>query len=130
MGDRARRFDEHRIRSTDLYANPARFGFEPCGCGAHSFDRDCPRCDGLGLVRIVQQCNGCGHCCLAMTCATAQVFRFAARDQRCPYLFWDGGCYRCGLSGTTDEDIRDGLAHGEGCCQPLNSWRKDVRFRG
>lgn len=54
--------------------------------------------------------------------------------RRCPELIWDEttGRYMCLLM----LDPEHGDAHrleigaGEGCCAPLNSWRKDVRHRG
>jgi len=126
VSDRAKRFSVHRIRSTDLYADPGRYGFEVCGCGRL---RACPECGGLGLVRTVQPCIGCGHCCLASPCSWAANLR-GQRSERCAYLFWGSDRYWCGLAGTVDERIARGIEHGSGCCQALNPWRKDVRFRG
>jgi hypothetical protein len=147
MGDRPQPVTVHRIRSTDLYADPAQFGFEPCGACSYTAEGEvsirrgrrgtCFSCDGLGLVRTFPPCNGCGHCCLALACTegrAAMAFRGQFPGEggnarvRCAYLFWGGDRYWCGLAGNSH--IAESLAIGEGCCQPLNSWRHNVRFRG
>ena len=117
MPDSAKRFDVHRISILDLIQDPAKYGFE--------FDED------LDLVRVFPPCIGCGHCCLAAPCAegaAAMAFKGQLKAPRCAYLYWGGDRYWCGLHGNAY--VAKQLAHGEGCCQPLNSFRKDVRFRG
>ena len=136
MTDRAQPRMVTRVRLSDLFADPDKYGFEECWwCKEYgSVTSECPWCSGLGLQRKVEPCVGCGHCCLAATCTSGR-FRMAQRGlesqgTRCAYLSWDGDRYWCGLAGTTNELMKKDLGHGDGCCQPLNSWRKDVRFRG
>jgi hypothetical protein len=47
-------------------------------------------------------------------------------EERCPYLWWGGTRYWCGLSATSGE----ALCHDTGCSSSLNTWRQDVRYRG
>ena len=121
MAGPARRFDVHRLSVDEVRADPGRFGFESCDCQ----ESPCPECGGLEVVRVPQPCVGCGHCCLAAPCHEA-LCRGTEPTERCRFLQWDGELYRCGLA----EEAAASLDIGEGCCQPLNSWRREVRFRG
>jgi len=72
-------------------------------------------------------CVGCGYCCLTAPCLVAVLRGVVLKHGvRCPYLYWGGTRYWCGLAGTMwwELDLE------EGCCSSLNTWRKDVRFRG
>lgn len=69
-------------------------------------------------------CVGCGYCCIKVQCAPS-FFKYG-EQKRCPALYWDGTCYRCKDIG----EYGSYLAIGEGCCSPLNSWRrKPVELR-
>lgn len=116
----ARRFDVHRVRVADVRRDPAAYGFARCECS----EEPCPNCGGLQVVRVPQPCVGCGHCCRASPCDEAYGLGVKPSD-RCPFLGWDGARYRCALA----ESARESLAIGEGCEQPLNSWRQDVKER-
>ncbi|MFZ5426405.1 MAG: hypothetical protein ACOZEN_05495 [Thermodesulfobacteriota bacterium] len=72
-------------------------------------------------------CVGCGWCCLTDQCVESRILH--GYKERCPDLHWDEGLglYRCGLS--SNAGFRHLLSMGEGCCAPLNVWRKDVRNR-
>jgi len=72
-------------------------------------------------------CVGCGYCCLKAPCIYAQQ-RFPGVT-RCPDLFWDGDRYRCWI-GMRFAEVGKELAIGEGCCSSMNSWRKEVKYRG
>lgn len=76
-------------------------------------------------------CVGCGYCCLQVMCDPGRKLNQAVHKipaERCPWLEWDGTRYRCRLAKIPD--FAEQLAVGEGCSSSLNTWRKDVRYRG
>ena len=79
----------------------------------------------LGFKYDEQACVGCGYCCLKAMCATG-IEHLGRAERRCPFLVWTGNLYRCQL-------VIDGKADmftGYGCTSNLNTWRRDVKFRG
>jgi hypothetical protein len=74
-------------------------------------------------------CLGCGYCCFKAPCGWTPVWE---PNGGCPHLVWDGKRYLClqVVEGPRAEDFHDALHIGEGCCSSLNSWRRDVRYRG
>lgn len=73
------------------------------------------------------ECVGCGYCCLKAMCALG-VKEYGRTSTRCPYLYWhvEDKRYYCQLY-----DREKWLKYfGEGCSSSLNSWRKDVKYRG
>lgn len=71
-------------------------------------------------------CVGCGFCCAKAQCPPGREIYGDRR--RCPGLFWDGARYRCRLV-MANAQVAAALQVGEGCCRPLNRWRRDVRER-
>jgi hypothetical protein len=82
-----------------------------------------------------EACVGCGYCCLTAMCAVGYLVYSAGKEvdvpERCPYLLWnkEDGRYWCGLT-EVHEKFKSLIHAGEGCCSTLNSWRKDVKYRG
>ena len=70
------------------------------------------------------QCVKCGYCC-TVSCSLGIRLLDTNVDNNCKALYWDGKRYRCFLA----EDFKEELSIGEGCCSPLNSWRKEVKQR-
>lgn len=71
-------------------------------------------------------CVGCGYCCLSVMCLTAIHLNGGVQKRKCPYLLWVDDKYRCKL-------VIDGVAdvyENTGCTSDLNSWRRNVKFRG
>lgn len=76
-------------------------------------------------------CMGSGYCCVKSQC----IFSVEAHGRLqpgkvCPSLLWNGERHLCelmqeGLGKFTDEYVKRTLAEGEGCCSPLNSWRRE-----
>lgn len=81
----------------------------------------------------VKECRGCGHCCLTATCTVGLWAQSDAgiswRERRCPFLVWKQERYWCKLA-LESPVMADKILAGEGCCQPLNDWRRDVKPRG
>ena len=73
-------------------------------------------------------CVGCGHCCMTATCV-AGVIEGADATGRCRFLVWNGSRYVCDLVALFP-GYAELLYVGAGCCQGLNSWRADVKYRG
>lgn len=48
----------------------------------------------------------------------------------CPVLVFKNGRYWCQLVLDHPEIFKEGLAIGTGCSSALNTWRKDVKYRG
>jgi len=81
----------------------------------------------LTLEPPVKPCVGCGYCCKKSPCFIAMSMGIADHG-RCLALYWNGEMYRCRLIETNTSKARELFAD-EGCCSPLNSWRRDVRER-
>ena len=73
----------------------------------------------------VRECVGCGYCCMKSTCVVGQLESGLPVYKPCPYLLWNDEMYRCELMGRGKD-----VGQGWGCCSNLNSWRKNVKFRG
>jgi len=74
-----------------------------------------------------KNCVGCGHCCITARCQASM--RVWPNGKNCPGLKWKDNRYVCELSELPGElgiRYRTELYIGEGCCQGLNSWRKNV----
>jgi hypothetical protein len=65
-------------------------------------------------------CVGCGYCCIAAIC---EYGRENVETHQCAYLYFKDGRYWCDAAGPKKW-------FGAGCSCSLNSWRKDVRWRG
>lgn len=72
-------------------------------------------------------CVGCGYCCLKVMCDLGRDLH-GKLEERCPWLDWNGERYLCALG--QDPKAVEALAMGEGCSSSLNTWRRDVRYRG
>lgn len=76
-------------------------------------------------------CIGCGWCCLDNPCDYSH--RLYGYAKRCPALVFDQdeGRYLCTLMNDPvhAEEVRRANFEGQGCCNPLGQWRKDVRDR-
>jgi len=72
-------------------------------------------------------CVGCGYCCLKGPCVMAPK----DENKRCLHLEWDevAGRYWCKAI-KASKTTADSLAAGKGCSSSLNTWRKDVKYRG
>jgi len=79
-------------------------------------------------------CIGCGHCCVTATCEFGlRQFGNQHLDDKetCPALVWDGKRHICDymvnerFTDALRERIKDTLHAGAGCCQGLNSWRRE-----
>lgn len=75
---------------------------------------------------IHRDCVGCGFCCTKSQCLPSKAI-YGPR-KKCPALYWNGEKYRCKLIEWSEQHARI-LQTGEGCCRPLNRWRKDVKER-
>jgi len=73
------------------------------------------------------KCVGCGYCCLKAVCISV----FADESGRCDYLEWreEEGRYRCALA-EEDKFFALNVYIGKGCSSTLNTWRKEVKYRG
>lgn len=73
------------------------------------------------------ECVGCGYCCLAVPCFHCAK-KHGPKAIRCPDLKWDDEKkrYICLEAHTYDCSWFIGV----GCPSNLNTWRKDVKFRG
>ena len=72
----------------------------------------------------VRACVGCGYCCLKAPCLPQEI----DDKGRCLHLYWNGERYRCRR---IEEDHWVAQAYkGTGCSSSLNSWRKEVIYRG
>jgi len=76
-------------------------------------------------------CVGCGYCCLAFTCSLGVINSGCKMGERCPFLHWseERGRYLCNLY-LDRLDLEEDLAIGVGCSISLNSWRREVKYRG
>ncbi|UZP65827.1 hypothetical protein N1030_09305 [Desulfovibrio mangrovi] len=77
----------------------------------------------LHLLLFQRDCVGCGYCCVKSQCIPGQQ-RYGEQGV-CAGLYWNGTCYRCRLIDESP-DVAAVLQVGEGCCRPLNRWRRDV----
>lgn len=78
-----------------------------------------------------RKCVGCGHCCLKGICVAGYLRMQTDKPvKRCVYLKWSGSRYICELVQKWPKEFGVVLNIGEGCCQPLNTWRNDVKDRG
>ncbi len=80
----------------------------------------------------IDQCNGCGYCCMSTPCDVSR--RLYKSADICPQLQWDENKarYFCGLMllpGNIGIEYRKELHAGAGCCSNLNDWRKDIKER-
>ena len=80
----------------------------------------------------IDQCNGCGYCCMSTPCDVS--LRLYKSADICPQLQWseDKARYFCGLMllpGNIGFEYRKELHAGAGCCSNLNSWRQDIKER-
>ena len=75
---------------------------------------------------VTRPCVGCGYCCKKRPCPLAMITYRLEPGDKCPELYWNGEKYRCGKA----VEWGTALAIGAGCSSSLNSWRKDVRYRG
>jgi hypothetical protein len=80
----------------------------------------------FALLFLQRPCVGCGFCCAKAQCPPGRMPR--GRHRRCPGLFWDGARYRCRLV-MADAQVAAVLRVGQGCCRPLNRWRRNMRER-
>lgn len=75
-------------------------------------------------------CLGCGYCCLQAQCGLS--VRVHTYKEICPSLYW-GEARKRHLCRAVEGDliVTNGkeLSIGEGCCSPLNSWRKEIKNR-
>jgi hypothetical protein len=80
----------------------------------------------------MRHCLGCGFCCLKSPCVLGQMRYGSEPTTRCPGLVWKETRYICQIIEDRPEDdsLRIELAVGEGCCCGLNTWRRNVKFRG
>lgn len=71
-------------------------------------------------------CVGCGYCCLSAPCQSNWV-----QNGRCVKLIWDKTKerYLC-QKALEDKLFCEYMAIGAGCSSSLNTWRRDVRYRG
>lgn len=82
-----------------------------------------------------RKCVGCGHCCLTAICLVGYTYLNKGKStgpiKRCTLLYWskEQGRYRCTLA-EKGTQFKIALHVGEGCPQGLNTWRKEVKFRG
>jgi len=78
---------------------------------------------------VTRPCKGCGYCCHKAMCAPG-VMLVGKMERHCPGLYWDSSenKYRCAYA-KNNNTFAAAIWAGEGCCSPLNSWRKDVRKR-
>ncbi len=77
----------------------------------------------LHLLLFQRDCIGCGYCCIKAQCIPGQ--EHYGRHDVCPGLYWNGRRYLCRLI-EESETARAMLQVDEGCCRPLNHWRRDV----
>ena len=82
------------------------------------------------------ECIGCGYCCLKARCGVSME-HYDTDQKRCPGLVWSDNekRYFCLLMRYGDKTypsqyFKDTLYEGEGCSSGLNTWRRDVKFRG
>ena len=77
------------------------------------------------------KCVGCGYCCLKIMCIVG-VLIHGRLEERCPFLKWSKKRVRyiCKLVPTMSKEGLESLNIGAGCTSNLNSWRKEVKFRG
>ena len=74
-------------------------------------------------------CVGCGHCCLTASCMVGvKYYRIKGPIKQCPGLYWNAEQYICQLALKSDK-FKQMLAIDYGCCQPLNTWRNNVKER-
>jgi len=73
-------------------------------------------------------CVGSGYCCWKAPCGEAMKVHPGLRGGPCPELRWNGERHLCGLivdaGQERSQQLMGSLAVGEGCCSPLNSWRR------
>jgi hypothetical protein len=78
-------------------------------------------------------CIGSGYCCHKAACSEGMAAHPDYKSGPCPSLRWAKNIARhlCGLIVDADKEeadrLRKSIGVGEGCCSPLNSWRKDVK---
>ena len=82
------------------------------------------------IEQYVRPCVGCGYCCAEAPCFLSYRVFNTRPGETCQALYWRESekKYRCVLA-DYDPDYAKHLFVGEGCCSPLNTWRKDVRKR-
>jgi hypothetical protein len=89
----------------------------------------------------MKECVGCGYCCIKCPCVFGQILHhFINYKERCPYLEWTGEKYHCRAM-TSMKNKKDATQNewviylmreqmlGNGCENPRNHFRKDVRER-
>ena len=78
---------------------------------------------------LTQKCIGSGYCCWKVPCGEALRVHPQLTSGPCPELKWNGERHLCGLvlrSGEKEaERLKSSLSIGDGCCSPLNTWRRD-----
>ena len=81
----------------------------------------------------MKPCIGCGYCCSASPCPVARL-RYSDPESPCPALTWskDHKRYYCRivLGDLYGLSIHKTLAIGKGCNSPLNTWRKNLEYKG
>lgn len=75
---------------------------------------------------MTRSCIGSGYCCWKAPCHLAQK-EHGPIPGPCPELRWNGERHLCGavLAAKEKECLMKELFIGEGCCSPLNSWRRE-----
>lgn len=87
------------------------------------------------MVFVTRKCVGCGFCCLKAICVVGYSYLAKGEDigeiSRCPLLIWDDpqSRYLCTLI-DKDKRFKSALHIDKGCCAGLNTWRREVKFRG
>ncbi len=73
-------------------------------------------------------CVGCGYCCLAVPCFYSA--KKHGPQPKCPELKWDDEKKRYVCLEHDNPELSHLMGVGCPCSSNLNTWRKDVKFRG
>jgi len=80
---------------------------------------------------VYRQCVGCGYCCLKIPCFGALFHGWVDEKMRCTKLIWDEEANRYWCQRAKENRLfAENIYVGQGCSSDLNTWRKDVKYRG